>query len=144
MATYAYSPYGTTTTSTGTQATTNPFRYEAGFTDTMGFIHFGARYLNPQLGTWTQQDPATTTSSYVYAGDSPVNFSDVSEHTFLTTIGTFIGSNFGAILSGVTFALAAAAFITFPVATAPIAVGLLTTLSFSVGAGSVTCDIIKC
>ncbi|MGH9086923.1 MAG: RHS repeat-associated core domain-containing protein, partial [Acidimicrobiales bacterium] len=83
-ATYAFSPYGTTTSSSGTQASTNPFRYEAGYTDTTGFVHFGARYLNPQLGTWTQQDPAQTVPTYQYSTDNPVNGSDPTGYGLLT------------------------------------------------------------
>ena len=77
---YAYDSYGNKTTNTG--STPNPFGYQDGYTTGTGLIHFGARYLNPSQGSWTQQDPLNQTTSlsqgdrYTYAGGDPVNLSD--------------------------------------------------------------------
>ncbi|MGH3602071.1 MAG: RHS repeat-associated core domain-containing protein [Pseudonocardiaceae bacterium] len=77
---YAYDPYGNQTTNTGSVA--NPFGYQDGYTISTGLIHFGARYLNPGQGSWTQQDPLsqitslTQNNEYIYAGDNPINLSD--------------------------------------------------------------------
>src|SRR5665811_53698 len=85
-ASYTYDPYGTTLSASGAQATVNPFRYASGYFDSAtGLLKFGARYYDPSLGRWTQRDPIAGSISnpgamdrYVYAGDSPVNLTDVS------------------------------------------------------------------
>jgi RHS repeat-associated protein len=50
-----------------------------------GYYHFGARYYDPSLGRWTQQDPVGgslgdlgSVNRYAYAGDDPVNLVDPS------------------------------------------------------------------
>jgi RHS repeat-associated protein len=78
----AYDPYGDTTTSSGTVA--NPFGFESGYQDPSGLDHFGARYLNPAQGSWTQLDPDQHIGDldqgdrYTYAGDNPIAFGDPS------------------------------------------------------------------
>ena len=74
VASYSYDPYGTTTSS-GTQASANPFRFRGGYQDTTGFYKFGKRFLNSSTGSWTQQDPiagpvhnAGAVNRYQYAG----------------------------------------------------------------------------
>ena len=76
-ATYTYDPYGITTTS-GTLATTNPYRYTGGYQDAGGLYHFGARYYDPTLGRFTQRDPSGQDSGYSYAGENPVDEGDSS------------------------------------------------------------------
>ena len=79
---YAYDPYGNKTTNTGTAP--NPFGFQDGYTTPTGPIHFGARYLNPNQGSWTQQDPLnqitdlTQADRYVYASGDPIDLSDPS------------------------------------------------------------------
>ncbi len=48
-----------------------------------GYYHFGARYYDPSLGRWTQQDPVAgslgdlgSADRYAYANDDPVNLVD--------------------------------------------------------------------
>jgi RHS repeat-associated protein len=85
-ASYTYDPYGTTLTATGAQASVNPFRFASGYFDSAtGLLKFGTRYYDPSLGRWTQRDPIggsianpNAMDRYVYAGDSPVNLTDVS------------------------------------------------------------------
>ena len=73
---YAYDPYGRQTYSSTTVA--NPWGYAGGYVDSTGLILFGARYYDPNLGRFTQCDPASTLPDYTYAGDNPINFSDPS------------------------------------------------------------------
>ena len=80
QATYSYDPYGNTTSS-GSAAAGNPFRYEAGYQDPTGLYHYGARYYDPGMGRWTQSDPTGQDPGYVYAGDDPINSSDPSGTT---------------------------------------------------------------
>jgi RHS repeat-associated protein len=75
--TYAYDPWGNTTTSTGALATTNPWHYAGSYTDTAtGYLKLGARYYNPTTARFTQPDPAHTCGGYAYAGDDPANNTD--------------------------------------------------------------------
>jgi RHS repeat-associated protein len=71
--TYTYDPYGVTTV---TGSVPNPWRYTGGYQDTTGFYKLGARYYSPDLMHWTQQDPQG--GGCTYAGDDPVNYSDLS------------------------------------------------------------------
>ena len=83
---YAYDPYGNTTASTGPVA--NPYQFEAGYHDSTGLYHFGARYYDPATGRWTQLDPTGRSPGYAYAGDNPVNNADTSG-----TVSLSFGSN---------------------------------------------------
>jgi RHS repeat-associated protein len=55
---YSYEPYGNTVTSSATVA--NPYRFGGAYgaytDDETSLIKIGARYYDPQLGRWTQQD----------------------------------------------------------------------------------------
>ena len=79
---YAYDPYGHTTSSSG--AIANPFGYLSGYQTVSGLYHFGARYLNPSSGSWTQEDPLNQATNlnqidrYVYAGSNPIDQSDLN------------------------------------------------------------------
>jgi RHS repeat-associated protein len=83
---YAYSPYGTRTTSTGTAPAY--FGFQGGYQDPTGLDRFGARYLNPSQGSWTQQDPLNQMNSltqadrYGFAADDPINGSDPTGESF--------------------------------------------------------------
>jgi RHS repeat-associated protein len=80
--TYAYEPYGKITSSTGTVA--NPWRFAGAYFDTQtGLYHMGARYYDPNLQRWTQQDPKSghlmtplSLNRYLYADDDPLNRMD--------------------------------------------------------------------
>ena len=64
----------------------NPWRYASGYLDSStGLYKFGARYDDPTIGRWTQQDPLagrlsdpTSLNRYGYAEDDPVNLVDPS------------------------------------------------------------------
>jgi RHS repeat-associated protein len=72
--TYQYDPFGA---AIGAAATS--FGFESGQVLPSGIVHFGARYLAPSLGSWTQQDPVNAlsdlirSSRYTYADGNPVN-----------------------------------------------------------------------
>ena len=81
--TFTYDPYGNTTSTGGPNtalAASNAFRYASGYLDTAtGLYKYGARYYQPTLGRWTQQDtlniigdPANG-NRYTYTGDDPIN-----------------------------------------------------------------------
>jgi RHS repeat-associated protein len=80
-ATYTYDPYGKLVASTGSIA--NPYRFAGEYYDSAsGLYKIGARYYDAGTGRWTAPDPVTSplephgSSSYLYAGDDPVNFTD--------------------------------------------------------------------
>jgi RHS repeat-associated protein len=87
---YAYQPYGTKTTNTGTAP--NPFGFQDGYQTTSGLYHYGARYQNPTDARWTQQDPLNNISSltqadrYAFAGNDPVNITDPTGDNVGTTL----------------------------------------------------------
>ena len=71
----AYDPYGKVTSSSG--SVSNPFGYASGYTDSStGLVQFGARYYNPTVGLFTQEDPSGQSAGYLYVGNSPVNGTD--------------------------------------------------------------------
>ncbi|CCF85548.1 RHS repeat-associated core domain-containing protein [Nitrolancea hollandica] len=54
---YAYDPYGTVTSSSG--SVTNPYRFGGAYgayTDSSGLLKIGQRYYDSSLGRWIQQD----------------------------------------------------------------------------------------
>jgi RHS repeat-associated protein len=83
-AAYTYDPYGGHATATGINGAPppNPWRYAGGALDSTGLYHFGARYYDPTIGRWTQQDSVVAVGDpsngnrYAYAGDDPANFVD--------------------------------------------------------------------
>lgn len=89
--TYRYDPYGNDAGTTGTVA--NPYRYASGHLDTQtGLYKFGARYYDPTVGRWTQQDPSGQDANpYAYVGGNPVNFTDPSGY-YRTNWGNITGS----------------------------------------------------
>jgi RHS repeat-associated protein len=76
---YTYDPDGNATT-TGTGATTD-LKFAGGH-QVGSLYHFGARYYDPAIARWTQQDPITQyndlteANRYTYAGDDPANATD--------------------------------------------------------------------
>ena len=56
----------------------NPWRLAGGYLDTTtGLYKFGARYYEPGVGRWTQQDPSGMDANpYAYVGGDPVNSVD--------------------------------------------------------------------
>jgi RHS repeat-associated protein len=96
-AAYTYDPYGKSLTATGTQATTNAFRFASGYFDSAtGLTKFGTRYYDPVLGRWTQRDSVACSigspnslDRYAYAADNPINLTDRSGRM---TVGECIGA----------------------------------------------------
>jgi RHS repeat-associated protein len=84
---YHYDPFGRVTLNTG--VVDNVWGFAGGYTDSTGLLKFGARYYDPSLGRWTQQDPfagsiqnPATVNRYVYAGGDPINASDPTGRSF--------------------------------------------------------------
>jgi len=81
---YVYDPFDNLFEQNETVA--NPWQYASGYLDsTTGLYHFGARYYDPTLGRWTQEDPIPgqlsnpdSLNPYLYVNDSPVNGTDPS------------------------------------------------------------------
>jgi RHS repeat-associated protein len=78
---YHYDPFGQVTLNTG--IADNVWGFAGGYLDTTGLVKFGARYYDPSVGRWTQQDPIGgsianpgTVNRYVYVNDNPANNSD--------------------------------------------------------------------
>jgi RHS repeat-associated protein len=95
----AYDPYGNVTSSSGSMS--NPFGYADGYTDSAtGLIQFGARYYNPSVGLFTQEDPSGQSAGYLYVGDSPVNGTDSSGELSLSGLGNIIVGALGGALAG--------------------------------------------
>jgi RHS repeat-associated protein len=105
-ASYTYDPSGTTLTASGAEASVNPFRFASGYYDSAtGLLKFGARYYDSSLGRWTQRDSIAGSIAnpnamdrYVYAGDSPVNLTDVSGLSFSSF--QFVGCMISAAAAG--------------------------------------------
>lgn len=81
--TYKYEPYGLLRSSSG--SVTNPFRFTGAYRTGSGFgemYKLGARYYDPSIGRWTQQDPLDQPDDlrngnrYAYAAADPVNYVD--------------------------------------------------------------------
>lgn len=114
--TYRYEPYGSLASSTG--SVSNPMKFAGGhgLHDTgLGLYHFGARYYDPAIGRWTQQDPIDQAGDlrranrYVYASADPINRADRSGMIDLADAvtevvgcvgGGAIGAGVGALAAG--------------------------------------------
>ena len=74
---YTYSPIGYQNTLENN--TPNIYGYASGLNlPNTNLTQFGARDYNPTSDTWTQTDPSGQNPAYQYAGDNPVNETDVS------------------------------------------------------------------
>ena len=95
---YDYDPYGNMLNQQEQSGLNNPWKFAGGYLDsTTGLYHFGARYYDPSLGRWTQQDPVggslgnlASANRYVYANDDSVNEVDPSGKLSVTPIIVFI------------------------------------------------------
>ncbi|WP_181408443.1 RHS repeat-associated core domain-containing protein [Schumannella sp. 10F1B-5-1] len=143
---YKFDPYGvpTVTTNTGGNGyVQNPFVFSGGIQDrATGWIHYGARWYNPNVGRWTQQDtldaplePANA-NRYAYAGGDPINAIDPtgnitqSQACSLTLVG--VGLALGALAAGATAGLGAAAIVS---ASAAGAIGAGADIGIAAGIG---------
>jgi RHS repeat-associated protein len=59
---YDYSPFGETLKAAGTAADGNPFRFSTKYSEHPAsgpeFYYYGRRYYSPEMGRWTNRDPA--------------------------------------------------------------------------------------
>jgi RHS repeat-associated protein len=79
VATYAYDPYGNSTSSTGTL--TNPFQFSGEYRDSeSGLYYLRARYYDPTTAQFLSLDPigSKTRSPYAYVSGNPLNGTDPS------------------------------------------------------------------
>jgi len=82
IAWYEYDAWGNVVTEWQASGVENEFRFSTKQWDAVpagpadgGLIYFGARYLDPALGRWTQMDPAGTVDGlnvYVYTANRPL------------------------------------------------------------------------
>jgi len=97
---YVYDPFGNLFEQNETVA--NPWQYASGYLDgTTGLYHFGARYYDPTLGRWTQQDPVAgdpanpdSLNPYLYVDDDPVNFTDPNGRDAKTCVAAILAAFF--------------------------------------------------
>ena len=90
-------------------------------------MKFGTRYYRPGTGTFTQQDPASQGSNYyAYAGDNPVNATDLTGRawwdvalSYAGFIGSVVGvaTCVGTVVCGVAVGFLAIAAVSFVVST---------------------------
>jgi len=75
---YSYEPFGKTS-STGSP-TANPFQYTGRENDGTGLYYYRARYYDPRVGRFTQEDPIRfgggDVNLYAYVGNSPLGSAD--------------------------------------------------------------------
>ena len=87
-ATFGYTPFGAATR-TGTLDT--PLRYTGQYTDAeSGLVYLRARYYDPATAEFLTVDPLvdTTRQPYLYSGDNPLNYSDITGQSFWGNVGT--------------------------------------------------------
>lgn len=75
---YSYDPYGNLISPASAAQIANPWRYNAGYFDAAtGLYHYGARYYDPKLGRFTQEDPSEQErNGYLFGTSDAVNFAD--------------------------------------------------------------------
>jgi RHS repeat-associated protein len=101
---YKYDPFGGKVSATGTVV--NPWRYVGQYLDTeTGMYHLGARYYDPTIGRFTQQDPQSgqlmsplTFNRYLYSGDNPCNGKDPSGRDVWSCISSAVEGFYGTVL----------------------------------------------
>lgn len=84
---YAYSPYGDVSV---TGSSTNPLQYTGRENDQTGLYYYRARYYDPALKRFTQEDPiglAGGLNQYSYVGGAPTMYSDPSGNIIPAIIG---------------------------------------------------------
>ena len=76
-ASYEYGPFGELLVSTGTMASSNPFRFSTKYRDTeTDLYYYGYRYYSPSLGRWISRDPIDEQGGlnlYAFVNNDPVN-----------------------------------------------------------------------
>jgi RHS repeat-associated protein len=93
-----------------TETVINPFDYSAGYEDSTGLVKLGARFFDPMVGRFTQQDPSDQeTNLYAYTGGDPINELDPAGRSIASVqndiVGAVIaGNSLGEALSGLSTA----------------------------------------
>ncbi len=101
---YAYTPYGEATTLGDDEG--NPIQYTARENDQTGLYFYRARYYDPVLKRFIQEDPIgllAGANSYSYVGGNPVSYADPTGRNPLVVgviVGAVVGGISGAISSG--------------------------------------------
>ena len=90
-----YDPYGEVWDSTGTPQTA--FGYTGEWTDQNDLIHLRARYYNPALGAFFNQDLLETPNRYNYVDNNPINMTDPSGLFAMCGISPLVGAQLGAM-----------------------------------------------
>ena len=76
-ASYEYGPFGELLVSTGTMASSNPFRFSTKYRDNeTDLYYYGYRYYSPSLGRWISRDPIDEQGGlnlYAFVNNDPVN-----------------------------------------------------------------------
>ena len=76
-ASYEYGPFGELLVSTGTMASSNPFRFSTKYRDNeTDLYYYGYRYYSPSLGRWISRDPVEEQGGlnlYGFVNNDPVN-----------------------------------------------------------------------
>jgi len=74
---YEYDAWGNTMTQAEASGVENPYKYSTKeWDEKSGLYYFGARYYSPEIGRWTQRDPAGIVDGlniYLYANNEPVS-----------------------------------------------------------------------
>jgi RHS repeat-associated protein len=80
---------------------TGSWRYAGQYQDTStGLYKMGARYYQPELGRWSQQDPSgQEANAYLYVGANPINFIDPSGLLSKCAVGAIALTAVGAALT---------------------------------------------
>jgi RHS repeat-associated protein len=101
-ATYAYSPYGSLSSSSGSVSTSLLFAGQYLDNET-GLYYLRARYYDPATAQFLTRDPAfgITHNPYGYAGNSPANGGDPTGKCGLWGDDTCLGDVIGAVSTGV-------------------------------------------
>jgi RHS repeat-associated protein len=74
--TYEYDIFGNIRTESGSSA--NEFTYTGEQVDSTGLQYLRARYYDPAVGRFLSQDPLPFMQRYVYVGNHPINFVDLT------------------------------------------------------------------
>lgn len=97
---YRFDAFGVETVSSQSEAPLNPWRFSSKRVDAeTGWVYFGARYYDAEMGRWTTPDPmwfVNGTNLYCYVRNNPTMYID-SEGLFFNEIVKFLKDTFRAI-----------------------------------------------
>ena len=120
---YRYAPYGGVTETRNAAAIDNPFRFTGAYHDAdQGVYKMGIRYQDPQLGRWTQPDPALSqarlagANPYAYVRANPINLTD-------PTGAASAGCALGYVAWGIDFTVFVGTWASYAVPVAAVGVG---------------------